>query len=164
MKEVLIAEGCLRIKLLHPALIIITVGLDSRLLPQPYQYQCGAGKWNRNIQGHRVSKSHAKILKSVFFTSDNTFPGMFLSLDQLFAIFFKSHCILKSQMIVAHNKVEYAHFLQVSMLHNMREVFFLSVLVVLHIIFIYAFSRCFYPKRLPRESFTKVHRSLIITR
>ena len=30
-------------------------------------------------------------------------------------------------------------------------------------IYIYSFSRHFYPKRLPRESFTKVHRSLIIT-
>ena len=30
-------------------------------------------------------------------------------------------------------------------------------------IYIYSFSRRFYPKRLPRESFTKVHRSLIIT-
>jgi len=29
-------------------------------------------------------------------------------------------------------------------------------------IYIYAFSRRFYPKRLPRESFTKVHRSMII--
>ena len=30
-------------------------------------------------------------------------------------------------------------------------------------IYIYSFSRRFYPKRLPRGSFTKVHRSLIIT-
>ena len=30
-------------------------------------------------------------------------------------------------------------------------------------IYIYSFSRRFYPKRLPKESFTKVHRSLIIT-
>ena len=34
-------------------------------------------------------------------------------------------------------------------------------LFILH--YIYSFSRRFYPKRLPRESFTIVHRSLIIT-
>ena len=32
----------------------------------------------------------------------------------------------------------------------------------LHLHYIYSFSRRFYPKQLPRESFTKVHRSLII--
>ena len=36
-------------------------------------------------------------------------------------------------------------------------------LLTLHLHYIYSFSRCFYPKRLPRESFTKVHRSMIIT-
>ena len=32
------------------------------------------------------------------------------------------------------------------------------VYVMLHDIYIYSFSRCFYPKQLPRESFTKVHK------
>ena len=41
--------------------------------------------------------------------------------------------------------------------------FDLSQTVVDIKIYIYAFSRRFYPKRLLRESFTKEHKSLIIT-
>ncbi|XP_062314440.1 sulfate transporter-like [Osmerus eperlanus] len=35
---------------------------------------------------------------------------------------------------------------------------------LLHYIYMYSFSRRFYSKRLPRESFTKVHRSMIINK
>ena len=49
---------------------------------------------------------------------------------------------------------------------GMCKMFFLGPWFIngIIIIYIYAFSRRFYPKRLPRESFTKEHRSLIITR
>ena len=47
--------------------------------------------------------------------------------------------------------------------HSIYTRFFRPQHYIYIYIYIYSFSRRFYPKRLPRKSFTIVHRSLIIT-